>query len=244
MGTRVNAVMKREIGTWIVKERFTSRKNEVYLIDLKREDGEILTCVLKKYMDRRESKSKEAFLLKALGENGLNVPKIYFEGNDYLLLEYIKGKTLLDKLSYMERNQGENIKDESNQIVFLKLFKWFQNLYTISKKVLGRDYIFGDINFRNFIVNNKIYGIDLEDCSCTGYKEMDGGRFCAYLLTYTPAFTKWKLAATKQAVEIMTRRFDYDEELLKEEIKKELIEIQRRRKIELPDGIMERVLDF
>lgn len=243
MYSKDEIIVPEDSNSYLIKKRFKSRKNEVYLVDLKKTDGQTIPSVLKRYVTFKKNKSKEIFLLKLLKENGLSVPEIYFEGTDYILLEYLTGDTFLDTLINLESNQHENIDYEKNYIVFFELFKWFQRLYSITKETMGKGYIFGDINFRNFIIDDKVYGIDLEDCHCRGYREKDGGRFCAYLLTYFPAFTKWKVLAANQAVEIMTKEFGYDKELIKKEMDKELIEIQKRRNMKISDGINERVFN-
>ena len=232
-------IIQRDIHRYDIKKGFISRKNEVYLVDVEKTSGQILPCVLKKYSNPNKSKSKEAFLLKVLGQRGLDVPKIYFEGDDYLLLEYIDGETFLDVVTNLEKSQGENIHYTKNYMVLFQLFKWLQNLQRITKETLGKSYIFMDINFRNFILKDKIYGVDLEDCSCKGYKEIDGGKFCAYLLTYNPSFTPWKKAVIKQALDIMTIEFGYNREVLEKETKRELSKIQNRRNMEIPLNISE-----
>jgi len=241
MISKKDIVFGENIDSYIIRERFKSRKNEVYLVDLKKAEGQMIPGVLKKYITSKENKSKEAFLLKVLRENGLNVPQIYFEGDDFLILEYLNGETLLDIIANLEKNQGEDVDYKKNHKVLFQLFEWLQKLYCISKDTICKSYFFEDINLRNFIVNDEIYGIDLEECCCRGYRERDGGRFCAFLLTYSPAFTKWKLLAAKQAVEIMTRDFEYSRELLKKEIEKEFVEIQNRRGIEIPHYIIEKI---
>lgn len=235
-------IKENEIDSYKIKEKFKSRKNEVYYVNLKKTDKQVIPCVLKKYITSRENKSKETFLLKVLRENGLNVPKVYFEGSNHILLQYIDGETLLDILVNLENQQNDNIDFENNYKLLYKLFEWLENLYSISNKALGKAYIFEDINFRNFIINgDKIYGVDFEDCHCKGYKERDGGRICAFLITYDPAFTQWKVAVTKQAIEIMTKEFGYNRRLLKEEVEKEFLAIEKRRGAKIPGGIVERI---
>jgi hypothetical protein len=235
-------IMPKDIDSYIIKRKFQSRKNEVYLVELRKSNGLVIPSVLKKYINSNENKSKETFLLRVSLENGLSVPKIYFEGADYILLEYIDGDTFLDTLVDLENNQGENIGNEKNYEVFFELFTWLQKFHSLTKETIGKGYIFEDINFRNFIVSDKIYGIDLEDCHYGAYKERDGGRFCAFLLTYSPSFTSWKVKVARQTIEILTKEFGYNSELLKKEINKEFIEIQKRRKIKIPDGIIKRLL--
>lgn len=233
MINKKSTVNLKEMESYIVKKRFISKRNEVYLIDLNITNEETSTYVLKKFIIDKESKSKEAFLLKTLKQNGLNVPGIYFEGTDYLVLEYIKGYTLLEKLTSLEREQRTDIYYKENYRLLHDLFKWLQMLYKVTDKTLGKGYILGDINFRNFIVNDKIYGIDLEDCSHRGYKEMDGGKFCAYLLTYRPSFTDWKIELTKLAIEMMTKEFNYTLYLIKKNMDEELKKIEARRNIKV-----------
>ncbi|SHK23295.1 BUD32 family EKC/KEOPS complex subunit [Paramaledivibacter caminithermalis] len=242
MNKKIDIILQKHIDSYSVKKKFYSKKNEVYLIDVEKSDGQNMLCIFKKYIECTGNKSKETFLLKILRENGLSVPRIYFEGVDYVLLEYLAGDTLLDTIINLEKNQGESFDYERNYIVLFNVFKWLQSLHRITKDTMGRGYIFGDMNFRNFIINDEVYGIDLEDCNCRGYKEQDGGRFCAFLLTYAPIFTKWKLLATKQSVEIMTEEFGYDIHLLKNEIEKELSEINKRRGIKIPYDVIEKIL--
>ncbi|SKC49332.1 BUD32 family EKC/KEOPS complex subunit [Maledivibacter halophilus] len=231
-----------EIDLYMIKEKFKSRKNEVYYISIKNKYDRIMPCVLKRYIASKDNKSKETFLLKILRENGLNVPRIYFEGIDYILLEYISGKTLLEVITNLENKQGENIDFKKNYEIICKLLNWLENLYYISKKALGKAYVFEDVNFRNFIIKgDKIYGVDFEDCHCKGHKERDGGRICAFLLTYNPAFTKWKMEVTKLVIEIMTKEFNYDRNLLREEVTREFSAIEKRRGMKIPGDIIKKI---
>lgn len=231
MHSKSKVIIYKDMPSYTIRRKFKSRKNEVYLVDLKKADETVIPAVLKKYIGSRENKDKEALLLKLLAKEGLTVSKIYFEGSDHIILEYIYGKTLLDRIIDLEFNQDNHINNEESYLIFFKLIKWLNDFYRITEKVFGKGYIFGDINFRNFIIQDEIYGIDLEDSNCRGYREEDGGRLCAYLLTYSPPFTKWKLLAARQAVKIMTHEFGYNKKLLKEEMNKELYEIQKRRNI-------------
>ena len=65
------------------------------------------------------------------------------------------------------------------------------------------------------------------------HKEMDGGKFCAYLLTYRPIFTEWKIELTIMSIEVMTKEFNYNYDMLKGALKKELKEIEKRRNMKI-----------
>lgn len=227
--------------TYIIRERLISKRNAVYLVDLNKGTGKNPSYILKKYVSDKNNKFKEAFLLRTLLQKGINVPEIYFEGSDFLLLEYIKGETLLDKITDLEEVQGINIDYMKNSRVLYDFFKWLDMFYNATDKILGKRYIFGDINFRNFILNDEIYGIDLEDCSCRGDKEIDGGKFCAYLLTYRPSFTEWKIKLANLAIEVMTKEFNYNYYRLKKNFKKELKEIEKRRNMEMNFHIIRQI---
>lgn len=87
----------------------------------------------------------------------------------------------------------------------------------------------GDVNFRNFIIREKIYGLDLEECR-EGKIEEDIGSLCAFALTYSPSFTPWNIAMAKEMFRILSSELGLDKELLKQEIQREILAISIKRK--------------
>ena len=86
----------------------------------------------------------------------------------------------------------------------------------------------GDVNFRNFIIREKVYGIDLEECR-EGEIEEDIGSLCAYGLTYSPTFTPWKMIMIGTLFQILCSEFNLDKELVRKKIYQELLILARRR---------------
>ncbi len=217
--------------TKIVK-KFQSKRNLVFLIEIKDKKGEVKEYVLKDYKTCVVNKNTETYALKKLRENYLAVPKIYYEAEDFIIIEYIKGNTLLDIIEINEKKQGEGFDTEYNVDILYKVIKWMNDFYGISKEIFNENIILGDINFRNFIITDKVYGIDFENCK-RGYAEVDGGRFCAYLITYNPAFSEWKMKLCKLVIEIMKNDFNYNKDLVIKNFQQELVCISRRRRINI-----------
>ena len=127
-------------------------------------------------------------MLQLLKEKGLSVPQVFIIQDQYVIMEYIEGKTLLETIE--EREVDYKLKKgccyQSNQQLISALIEWLKNFYRYADERI----ILKDINLRNFIINNdgEIYGFDFEDCDVGKIKE-DVGKLCAYILTYDPPFT-------------------------------------------------------
>jgi len=241
MAVRLMCIYKlyiMKIKNYIINEKFYSKKNLVYKItvfltsplDLKFktysnsqyifEKSKIINAVLKRYNKNRvHVKGKEVSILTKLKEAKCNVPMIYLVNEDTIFMEYLEGKTLLNVIEEMEDSNLNSIQ------VLRNLYLWICDFYAS----LGGDIIFGDVNLRNFILNNeKIYGIDFEDCRI-GKKEEDMGKLCAYFLTYNPSFTDWKIKNVKDFFMMLINEFGFNQEELLREIEKELVAMERRR---------------
>lgn len=131
----------------IVRE-FSSRRNSVSLAKTKH--GELVVC--KKYKDL-VGMAKELEVLKRFSKCGY-APAVLEAGSDYLINQYIDGEIFFDKfrLATMTDDVVELEKLAGMLSVFLQIF------YS-----MWGGYIIGDINFKNFIINdNRCYGIDYE----------------------------------------------------------------------------------
>ncbi|WP_281817646.1 RIO1 family regulatory kinase/ATPase domain-containing protein [Vallitalea longa] len=204
---------------------FKSRKNKVELIyDI--DNG--MKLVRKEYLNLEHCKKKETSILRILEKHNVKVPRIIYENNNMIYMTYISDVTLLDYFLLIE-NDIVIDKDKAIIDIFKKVFSWLEQYYQITFEYMGRRLIFYDINFRNFLIKDDIiYGIDFED-SISGSKEIDGGRFCAYLLTYKPILTEWKINITAKVIDLLVDDFKYDRKSLLNEIKKELDKINFRR---------------
>ena len=68
-----------------------------------------------------------------------------------------------------------------------QLAAWFVNCYRILDDFYGYSIALNDVNLRNFIAAERIYGLDFEDCRA-GTKVEDMGKFCAFALTLRSCF--------------------------------------------------------
>lgn len=202
---------------------YKSKRNKVYSIENNRGIDEF---VVKEYMSK-DGKGKDILYLKLLADLSINVPQLIFEGSNFVVMEKLEDNTLLDEIVKYEglriNPKGEEIED-----IFKGVFKWLHSFYQIVYDSLGKRLIYGDTNFRNFIVCDKIYAVDFEDVK-EGSPIEDMGRICAHLLKYTPEMTPWKIEVCDFLVEILVGNYDYKEETLKQEINRQLEIIDNRR---------------
>ncbi|MDN5365780.1 MAG: hypothetical protein PWP44_983 [Thermacetogenium sp.] len=211
-----------------VEKKFISRKNSVFLVKAGGPGATERYLVCKKY-SRPERMAGEAEMLRLLKEKGVSVPQIYGTGKDYILTEYLEGTLLLDRYCLLESSGSDGgSPGEPASRLLRDLCRWFKGFYQASREIAGRQLIMGDVNFRNFIVREKIYGIDLEECR-EGEIEEDVGSLCAYALTYTPSFTLWKMALVREMLWLFAAELGLDQEFLKREVKKELLVLAGRR---------------
>ena len=82
--------MKIENKEMYTIRKFKSKRNQVFLVKSKSNEK----YVLKKYR-KRKFLEKEFEILRKLNKKEINVPEIIYKSNQYILLEYVKGETLL-----------------------------------------------------------------------------------------------------------------------------------------------------
>ncbi len=227
------------VGYEIIRE-FISRQHAVCLVRLPPGDprGEVAVC--KRYDGDGAGCEKEANWLAGLAAQGVAVPRLLAVREDYLLLEYLTGPTLLDILLAPESAGAVKVGRATGSII-AALGDWYETFYAAAKALTGERIAYGDVNFRNFIVRDRIYGIDPEDCR-SGRPEEDAGKMAAFALTYTPAFTPWKRSLARALSRILIARLRLDAAAVRTAARAELSEIERRRGQALPPG-WERVID-
>lgn len=213
---------------YLLEEKFYSKKNNVYKVRcLEVLEGQKVV-VIKKYLQPSINIKREIALLLHLREKGLSVPEIYFKENEYIIMEYIEGKTLLEAMEERERKNlfKKGYPYQSNEHLICTLIEWLEKFYHHTNGKL----ILTDINLRNFIINNNgvIYGFDFEDCDA-GRIEEDAAKLCAYILTYDPSFSSWKLQFTREVFYLLLKKFHLNDEVLLKEVEKEITNINRKR---------------
>jgi hypothetical protein len=230
-----------------IQSQFLSKKNNVFKVNYQNEEGKTDTGVLKVFGKRLKQLEKEVFMLTMLKDKGVAVPRIYFKGDDFLFIEYLGGKTLLDEISGQESiSQKEpSFNKQSNKAIdsiIEKVCSCLNSCYSEMKKATGKSIILGDMNLRNFVLKNTFYGdelyrIDFEDCR-TGIIEEDLGSFCAFILSYYPALTEWKVGLARKFIISFQQSFSIDINILKKEIEKSLSTLYLRRGDKYPKGLI------
>lgn len=215
-----------------INKQFKSKKNNVYWIHTQQKSFQREQFVLKQYHCPQPGLEREAHLLQELKRRNAAVPLLLHSCEENIFIEFIEGPLLLDFFSWQEnvKKTGSIILEKPVYQAIYSLCRWFMDFYPAARDLYGKALIKGDVNFRNFIIREKIYGVDFEDCR-EGRIEEDIGRLCAFALTYTPAFTPWKIAMTGEMFRILNRELGLDAELTKKEMQKELLAIAGRRNI-------------
>lgn len=221
---------KKNSVCFLMEKKIDSRKNNIFLVKNNNSSEKDKYLVYKKY-SQPEKMPREIEMLSLLKKRRVPVPQIYDTGKDYALMEYMEGPLFLDFFCWQENAGGyacNSLKGLAYQTIY-SLCSWFKDFYAASKEATGKQLIMGNVNFRNFIIREKIYGIDLEECR-EGKIEEDIGSLCAFALTYSPSFTSWKMAMAGELFRVLSSELDLDKELLKREIQKGLRVIAARRK--------------
>ena len=234
MESKANIKVK-DISGLLKIQKFYSKRNEVYLVeDTNDSVGENLVLKIFKGRQKEKRKGIEKNFLKDLSKSSLFVPELLLNGKDYLLMEYIKGATLLDILI---QNEESGSWDEGPFLMAID-FIYKYCLHTLQS--MGRGYILKDINLRNFIYKrDELYRIDFEDC-IPGYVEEDLGKLFAFILTYDPVFTDWKISRVKNLFKYLSDEYAADIDIVRSEMKKELISIENRRGLDIPFDKMDK----
>ncbi|HHX24905.1 MAG: hypothetical protein ACOX2A_05300 [Tepidanaerobacteraceae bacterium] len=209
-----------------IEKQFQSKKNQVYLINFLDSEKQNRKCVLKEYRSL-SGFEKELTILEGLKNLYIRVPKIFNRGCNYILMEYIDGCTLTE---FFEKMEKDTLPPEECYVVADELCRWLADFYKGVKVITDKQLIMKDVNLRNFIVSGSyIYGIDFEDVG-EGSCEEDVGKICAFLVTYYPEYTEWKLKLSKYFRDNAIKILKLNQELVMHEFFNELKAIEKRRK--------------
>lgn len=156
-----------------VVRKFPSRKNAVYLVDRGR-----WRLVLKLYDNDRWKNEAEALI--SARKAGISVPEVIEVKEKALLMEFIPGRSVNDYLGTGRMARA-----------VLCVADWLAAYHKAFRR--GDEVrLKSDAIFKNFIVSDRIYGVDFE-LSRMGRPEEDVGEALAYLLDTDPMFTDEKL---------------------------------------------------
>ncbi|KAB3531265.1 hypothetical protein F8154_13105 [Alkaliphilus pronyensis] len=220
------------ISKYTVDEKYQSKKNEVYRVTCIEGNISFNKCVVvKNFMQSYSSFQKEVHLLTELYKHGLAVPRVYRVEDKCIIMECIMGKTLVDVLNEAEEKtpEGRLMKYRAEKYVTYDLLNWLKSFYCYSKTITGKKIILKDIHLRNFIAGEVLVGVDFESCT-EGEVEEDIGKLCAFIATYDPQWTPWKISLVEKLKKSAIPLLSLDKDALEKEISNELKLIKERRK--------------
>lgn len=171
---------------------YLSRSNQVTLT----EEG----YIRKQFNDKKEC-LREMKLYTKLAPLKF-FPKVVKRGDNFLDLQYLGENTLLNIL-----NEFEDKKDIES---FLKYMRMLADDFRRLHDYQNCEYVYRDVNFRNFIEKDGIlYCIDLTDLT-TGELCQPLGETIAFLLSYDEAFTPYKFDCAKELLKFYVEEFGYE----------------------------------
>ncbi|MHA1138103.1 MAG: hypothetical protein ACTSSE_16620 [Candidatus Thorarchaeota archaeon] len=162
--------------------RLKSKKNTVISMKISSTGTKIHTVVAKMFIaDRFQN---ELFILKTSWAQGLAVPQVLEARDDVILMEFIPGELLVDRIN---RTFEPHLME--------KLAEWYHNFHRVHGKIKG------DPRLRNFIIqDDQIFGVDFEE-SRGDLWMVDIAGVCASLLDTDPIFDPRKRTLSWQFLE-------------------------------------------
>ena len=174
----------------IVQQEFKSKKNKVAYVTLKNKPR-----VLKFFVPGFKRQMNVEYNILKKGSSKLNIPTAFEldEKNNVLVTSYIMGENLCDII-----NDDKTTHSEKQRLILL-LSEWFYEFHNYFKKD-NEFMIRGDPILRNFVLTDRIWGVDFEE-SRKGRPVEDLAGMCASILTTDPMFTKEKIKLCKLLLE-------------------------------------------
>lgn len=174
----------------IIQQDFSSKKNTVAYVTI---DGK--PRILKWFVPGFKRQMENEYKVIKEGASKLNIPAVYEidEDNNVLITNFVIGENLCDVI-----NNEDTTTNEKQRLMML-LAEWFIEFHNHFKTADGFR-IHGDSNLRNFILTDRIWGVDFEE-SRKGMVVEDIAGMCASVLTTDPMFTKEKFQLCKIFIE-------------------------------------------
>lgn len=170
----------------VIQNKLKSKKNAVAYVTIDNKPR-----VLKWFVPGLKRQMKIEYDVLKKGSSKLNIPSIYKmdETNNVLITSYITGENLCDII-----NSEKTTVNEKNRLMIL-LAEWFFEFHNYFKTE-EQFQIRGDPTLRNFILTDRIYGVDFEE-SRMGKVVEDIAGMCSSILSTDPMFTPEKFQLCK-----------------------------------------------
>ena len=177
----------------VLQEKFKSKKNTVAYVILEGKPR-----ILKWFVPGFKRQMDNEYNILKKGSGKLNIPTIIEkdEDNNVLIMSYIIGENLCDII-----NDEDTTFDEKKRLIIL-LADWFFNFHN-HFKTEDQFRLRGDCNLRNFILTDRIWGLDFEE-SRMGKVVEDIAGMCSSILSTDPMFKSEKFKLCKIFIESYT----------------------------------------
>ena len=197
----------------VVQHRFKSKKNTVAYVTL---DGK--SRILKWFVPGFKRQMETEYTVLKNGSPELNIPFPYEidEDNNVLIMSYIVGENLCDIVNDEKSSTGEK------QRLILLLGEWFAQFHT-HFKTTDEFRIRGDSTLRNFILTDRIWGLDFEE-SRNGKPVEDIAGMCSSILSTDPMFTSEKFHLCHKFIESYAKSVSWNLIDINDEIAYALLE--------------------
>ena len=197
----------------VVHQQFESKKNTVAYVTLKNKPR-----VLKWFVPGFKRQMHNEYNVIKKGSSHLNIPHLYNidDKNNVLITSYIIGENLCDVI-----NQDKTSFDEKKRLMVL-LAEWYAKFHNFYKKE-DEFLIRGDSILRNFILSDRIWGVDFEE-SRVGKPTEDIAGMCSSILSTDPMFTKEKFKLCTVFIDSYKKSVDWNIENMNAEISYALLE--------------------
>jgi tRNA A-37 threonylcarbamoyl transferase component Bud32 len=197
----------------VVHQEFKSKKNTVAYVTLKNKPR-----VLKWFVPGFKRQMHIEYNVIKKGSSYLNIPHLYNKDdkNNVLVIGYIIGENLCDVV-----NDDKTSFDEKKRLMVL-LADWYAKFHNFYKTE-DEFRIHGDSILRNFILSDRIWGVDFEE-SRMGKPAEDIAGMCSSILSTDPMFTSEKFKLCKVFMDSYKKSVDWNIGNMNAEISYALLE--------------------
>ena len=173
-----------------IQKSFKSKKNTVAYVTIKDKPR-----VLKWYVPGLQKNMQNEYSILKKGSSKLNIPTPFEmdEKNNVIISNYITGENLCDIINNEKTTTGEK------QRLMVLLAEWFIDFHNYFKTKEGFC-IRGDSTLRNFILTDRVWGVDFEE-SRQGKIVEDIAGMCASILSTDPMFTSEKFQLCQKFID-------------------------------------------
>lgn len=202
----------------IIQKKFQSKKNTVTYV-IYNDKPRILKWFAPGFS---EHMNIEYNVLKE-GLSKLKIPIIYEKDdkNNVIIMNYIPGKNLCDIIN------DNTVNFSKKKEIIIELAIWLKNFHEFYKRD-DQIFIRGDSILRNFILSDKIWGLDFEEFRI-GSIEEDISNLCISLLTTDPKYTNEKYQLCKIFIESYSKKQMINFERLSKELTYSLLKTMIQR---------------